>query len=297
MTVVNRNRRDFMRTSGLFAGGLLASSSLAGRIAHAATAPRVPDTILINAKVYTVDDRMPQAQAFAIKNGRFMAVGSTAAIKALASHDTQVVDAHGMTVLPGFIDCHNHAPGTQLMTEVIVGNPYDVELVTIDSIVDKLKARAQKTPPGFWVTGFYFDDTKVKDNRQLTVQDLDKVSSEHPVVVNHRGGHTSFYNSKAFALAGVTKATPDTASGTYDKDANGELNGRVTDTARKVFDTVGQHETFTPDQVFQRDRDGLRLHLAAIRPLRLDQRVPFRRQPVRAAACPCRRQAAAPGQL
>jgi predicted amidohydrolase YtcJ len=257
MAVVNRNRRDFMRTSGIYAAGLVVGTPLAARIAHAATAPRVPDTIIINAKIYTVDDRMPQAQAFAIKNGRFMAVGSTAAIKALASHETQVVDAHGMTVLPGFIDCHNHAPGTQLMTEVLVGNPYDVEFVTIESIVDKLKARAQTTPPGYWVSGLFFDDTKVKDNRQLTVHDLDKVSTDHPVVVNHRGGHTSFYNSKALQLAGVTKDTANTASGTYDKDANGELNGRVTDTARKVFDTVGQHETFTPDQVFQRDRDGI----------------------------------------
>ena len=56
-----------------------------------------------------------------------------------------------MTVIPGFIDCHNHAPGTQLLTEVIVGNPYDVEFVTIDSIVAKLRDRAQKTPPGTWV--------------------------------------------------------------------------------------------------------------------------------------------------
>ncbi len=219
--------------------------------------PREADLIVINAKVYTIDDRTPKAQAFAIKAGRFMAVGQTADIKSLARKQTQIVDAHGMTVIPGFIDCHNHAPGTQLLTEVIVGNPYDVEFVTIDSIVAKLKERAQKTPPGTWVTGFYFDDTKVKDNRQLTVQDLDKVSTEHPVVVNHRGGHTSFYNSKAFQLAGVTKDTPSTASGTYDRDAKGELNGRVTDTARKVFDTVGQRQTFTAEQQAQRDRDGL----------------------------------------
>ena len=256
MSAIVRNRRDFMRAGGIFAAGLLGSTSLAARAAHA-TAPRVPDMIVINAKIYTVDDRMPQAQAFAVKDGRFMAVGSTAEIKAMAKRETQVVDGHGMTVLPGFIDCHNHAPGTQLLNEVLVGNPYDVEFVTIDSIIDKLKARAQTTPPGFWISGLFFDDTKVKDGRELNVHDLDKVSADLPVVVNHRGGHTSFYNSKALQLAGVTKDTPNTASGTYDKDANGELNGRVTDTARKVFDTVGQHQTFTADELFQRDRDGL----------------------------------------
>ncbi|HEY3917230.1 MAG TPA: amidohydrolase [Stellaceae bacterium] len=253
---VARSRRDFVRASGLYAAGLLVGPSLAARAARAA-APRIPDMVVLNANIYTVDDRMPRAQAFAVKDNRFMAVGSSAAIKAMASRQTQVVDGHGTTVLPGFIDCHNHAPGTQLLNEVIVGNPYDVEFVTIDSIVEKLRARAQTTPPGFWVTGFFFDDTKVKDERALNLHDLDKVSTDHPVVVNHRGGHTSFYNSKAFALAGITTATPDTASGTYDKDSNGELNWRVTDTARKVFDTVGPRQTFTPDQQFQRDRDGL----------------------------------------
>ena len=245
------SRRDFM--------GAAAAAGLVGAAwpTFAKADPREAELIVINAKVYTIDSRLPTAQAFAVKNGRFMAVGKTADIKALARKPTRVVDAHGTTIIPGFIDCHNHAPGTQLLTEVIVGNPYDVEFVTIDSIVAKLKERAQKTPPGQWVSGFYFDDTKVKDNRQLTVQDLDKVSSDHPVVVNHRGGHTSFYNSKAFQLAGVTKDTPSTASGTYDEDGKGELNGRVTDTARKVFEKVGQRETFTPDQIVQRDRDGL----------------------------------------
>jgi predicted amidohydrolase YtcJ len=244
-------RRDFM--SAAAAAGLVGAAWPGLAKADA----READLIVVNAKVYTIDERKPKAQAFAIKGDRFMAVGQTADIKSLARKQTQIVDAHGMTVIPGFIDCHNHAPGTQLLTEVIVGNPYDVEFVTIDSIVAKLKERAQKTPPGMWVTGFYFDDTKVKDNRQLTVQDLDRVSADHPVVVNHRGGHTSFYNSKAFQLAGVTKDTPSTESGTYDKDAKGELNGRVTDTARKIFEKAGQRQTFTPDQQAQRDRDGL----------------------------------------
>jgi len=89
------------------------------------------------------------------------------------------------------------------------------------------------------------------------VHDLDQVSTEHPVAVNHRGGHTSFYNSKALELAGITKDTPDTAGGTYDRDANGELNGRVTDRARGVFSRVGKRASFTPEQMAQRDRDGL----------------------------------------
>ncbi len=104
----------------------------------------------------------------------------------------------GATIVPGFIDTHNHANGTVLLYEVLVGNPFEVEFVTVDSIVAKLRARAAQTPPGYWVEGYFFDDTKVKDGRQLTMHDLDQVSKDHPVAVHHRGGHTSFYNSKAF---------------------------------------------------------------------------------------------------
>jgi predicted amidohydrolase YtcJ len=66
------------------------------------------------------------------------------------------------------------------------------------------------------------------------VHDLDQVSTEHPVCVHHRGGHTSFYNSKALELAGVNKHTPNRTGGTYDHDENGKLTGRVTDRVRRV---------------------------------------------------------------
>ena len=153
-------------------------------------------------------------------------------MKALTGKGTQTFDAKQMTIVPGFIDCHNHAPGEVLLYEVLVGNPYVVEFVTIDSIVEKLRAKAAQTPPGTWVEGYFFDDTKVKDNRLLNVHDLDKVSKDHPVVVQHRGGHTSFYNSKAFEMADINRNTPNPPGGTFDRDANGDLNGRVTDRAR-----------------------------------------------------------------
>ncbi len=72
------------------------------------------------------------------------------------------------------------------------------------------------------------------------------MSSEHPVIVRHRGGHTYFYNSKAFAMAGITKDTPNPMGGTYDKDASGNLNGRVTDLASAPFNKVGTRRTYTP---------------------------------------------------
>ncbi len=204
-----------------------------------------------------MDAQAPRAEAFAVTNGRFIAVGSSGDIKGLAGKRTQTFDARGMTVVPGFIDCHNHAGGETLLNEVLVGNPFDVEFVTIRSIIDKLRAKAQQTPPGAWVEGFFFDDTKVKDKRALTIRDLDEVSTAHPVVVRHRGGHTYFYNSKAFELAGVTKNTPNPMGGTFDKDSNGELNGRVTDLGSAAFSKAGIRPKFTPEQVEQRTRAGL----------------------------------------
>jgi predicted amidohydrolase YtcJ len=213
-----------------------------------------PDLVVFNAKVYTVDLQMPRAEAFAVKAGRFLAVGSSDEIKSLAGRRTRSYDARQMTVVPGFIDAHNHAPGAILLYEVLVGNPYDVEFVTIASIIEKLRARARETAPGTWVEGYFFDDTKVKDNRALNIHDLDQVSREHPVAVRHRGGHTSYYNGKAFELAGITKDIKNSAAGTYDRDASGDLNGRVTDRARLVFNKVGDRLVFTAAQMQERNR-------------------------------------------
>jgi predicted amidohydrolase YtcJ len=213
-----------------------------------------PDLVVFNAKVYTVDAQMPRAEAFAVKAGRFIAVGASDEIKSLAGRHTRTWDARQMTIVPGFIDAHNHAPGAILLYEVLVGNPYDVEFVTIASIVEKLRARARETPPGTWVEGYFFDDTKVKDNRALNIHDLDQVSREHPVAVRHRGGHTSYYNSKAFELAGITRDIKDSAAGTYNRDPDGGLNGRVTDRARLVFNTVGDRPKFTAARTKERNR-------------------------------------------
>jgi len=254
------NRRRFLGAAGI---GLAAAGwPLPGGTAYALARPDdlgsdSPDLIVINAKVYTVDHRVPKAEAFAVRNGRFVAVGNTDEIKSLAGKGTERFDAQRMTIVPGFIDCHNHAPGNMLLYEVLVGNPYVVEFVTIAGIVQRLRARALHTPPEYWVDGYFFDDTKLKDNRALNIHDLDQTSTDRPICVHDRGGHTSFYNSKAFEMAGVTKNNANPPGGTFDRDSYGDLNGRVTDNARHVFDKVGKRPTYTAAESLQRDRDGL----------------------------------------
>jgi len=252
------HRRQFLALTG---GGI------AGTLAGAAFAdPQEPDLIVFNAKVHTVDATLPRASAFAVRAGRFVAVGDDD-IKSLTGKKTQIFDAKGMMIVPGFIDTHNHAGaggvgngyagGEGLLYDTHVGNPYEVEQVSIASIITKLRAKAATLPPGTWVLGNFLDDTKLSDKRPLNVHDLDKVSSDHPVIVVHRGGHTAFVNSKAFQLAGVTKSTPNPFGGTFDKDAGGELNGRVTDRAGSIFEKVGKWEQFTPAQKEKRLLEGV----------------------------------------
>ena len=224
------SRRGFLRvTAAAGAGALIPAWPAGAAPGDTATASRGTDAdlVVLNARVHTVDASLPRAEAFAVANGRFVAVGSSAEIRGLVGKGTQTIDAKQMAVVPGFIDTHNHAGGTTLLYEVLVGNPFEVEFVTIASIVEKLRARARQTPAGMWVEGFFFDDTKLKDKRPLTAADLDAVSTEHPVIVRHRGGHTSFYNSKALALAGVTRDTQNPPGGTFDRDQTGAISDRV----------------------------------------------------------------------
>ncbi|MBI2537340.1 MAG: amidohydrolase [Gemmatimonadetes bacterium] len=195
-----------------------------------------PDLVVVNARVYTVDDALPRAEAFAVKDGRFLAVGSNADIRNLVKPGTQLIDAAGMAVTPGFIDAHCHPSGVNELIGV------NVNLRTVDEVKAALRAKAAKTPPGYWVTGYMYDDTKL--DRPVTRNDLDEAVPNHPAMVGHRGGHTGVYNSKAFELAGVTAQTPDPAGGKFYRE-NGQLTGKVAERARGVFNRVGRREEVT----------------------------------------------------
>ena len=211
------------------------------------------DLIVVNVIVFTMDPARPRADAVAVKDGRFLAVGSTADIRALASPRTHVIDGAGQTMVPGFIDTHCHPSGVNELFGVVV-----TTLTTKATLVEALQRKAAQTPPGFWVEGQLFDDTKLTDATPLHRRDLDRVSADHPVVVNHRGGHTSWYNSKAFELAGVTRDTPDPPDGRFFRDASGDLTGWVAEQARGVMGRAGRREAFTPEQQRDRSRQGMR---------------------------------------
>jgi hypothetical protein len=236
------SRRQFLESSAVLATALgldpePALAMAAGQQAQqqAAWDPG-PDFIVVNARVYTVDDALPRAEAFAVKYGRFTAVGSTSDIRNIATRGTRIMDAAGMTVVPGFIDAHCHPSGVNELIGV------NVNLNTVAEVKAALARKAAATPPGYWVSGYMYDDTKL--DRPVTRKDLDEAVPDHPAMVGHRGGHTGVYNSKAFELAGVTAQTPDPTGGKFYRE-NGELTGKVAERARGVFNGVGKREEVT----------------------------------------------------
>ena len=124
-----------------------------------------------------------------------------------------------MTVLPGFIDTHCHPSGVNELYEV------NANVRTVKELQQALRKKAADTPPGFWVNSHMFDDTKL--DVPLHRKHLDEAAPKHPIAVNHRGGHTSWYNSKALELAGITRQTPDPEHGRFFRDESGELTGRA----------------------------------------------------------------------
>jgi len=188
-----------------------------------------PETILFNANIWTVDEAQPRAQAVAIIRGRFVAIGSNEEVLRLATGRTRKLDLGFKTVLPGFNDAHSHPveSGVQHLHRVACDKD------SIEAIKQLLHERAQKTEPGQWVLGFLYDDGK--SPRPLNRHDLDEAVSDHPVLVQHRGGHTAFVNSRALELASVTDQTPDPPGGRFEHDAEGHLTGFVGDAGMHVF--------------------------------------------------------------
>ncbi|MGH9941207.1 MAG: amidohydrolase [Pyrinomonadaceae bacterium] len=219
-----QTRRDFL--------GLMAAPALFPLIPLERTTPQ---TVLYNGNVITIDSRHPRAQAVAIADGRFLAVGTNEEVRHLATARTVQIDLAGRTVVPGFIDAHSHpaVSGRLHLRQV------DCDLRSIVAIQAAIRQRAAETPAGQWVLGFKYDDTKTSEGRPLTRADLDAAAPNHPVHVAHRGGHTAYVNSLAMKVAGVSENTPDPAGGRFDRDpTTGRLTGRVSETADEAFDKV-----------------------------------------------------------
>ena len=216
----------------------------------AASAPAA-DTIYVNANVLTVDVAKPHAEAFAVDNGRFIAVGTNAEIRRLATPATKIVDLKGMTVTPGFNDVHLHPVGVYDES-----SPYYVtwlgpeKVHNMDELIAALKAKAYRTPAGEMVTGSRYQDTKL--GRHPNRHDLDKASTRHPIMISHSSGHIVVVNSYVLEKSGVTKDTKDPPGGAFDRDPDGTPNGVIREAARRLLtlnDGSGERQIAFADEV------------------------------------------------
>jgi predicted amidohydrolase YtcJ len=223
-------RRSLLKS----AGGLASLSALASP-ALAAIMRQRPELILHNGGFLTMDPRQPQAGAIAIAGGRILAIGSEIDVLDIAGAGTKKVDLGGKTVVPGFIDghCHPAYSGRRHLRMI------DCDLRSIAAIQDAVRERAAKTPPGGWVAGFKYDDTKTAEKRFITRHDLDVAAPGHPVYIAHRGGHTGYVNSLALAKAGITEKSPDPDGGRFVRDPEtGKLTGRLLERAAEIYENT-----------------------------------------------------------
>ena len=188
------------------------------------------DVVVINANVLTSDPMQPKADAFAIRDGKFMAVGKNVTALKLRGKKTILKNMNGATIVPGFIDAHCHPfpmyEELSLWGRIDLGPP---RIKTMDALVAILKRKAGKTPKGLWIKGFNYHETVL--GRHPTRQDLDKVSMIHPVMINHSSGHLRVCNTYALKMAKVNRNTRNPPGGEFHRDDKGELTGLLKESA------------------------------------------------------------------
>jgi predicted amidohydrolase YtcJ len=186
------------------------------------------DTILVHGKVYTENATQPWAQAVAIRGEKIVAVGDDAEIEKLRGPVTNVIDAGGKLVLPGFVDCHIHfmEGSISLGQANLEGakNPADIQHI--------LREYAEKHPGDGWILGAGWNYAMFGDENLPHKKYLDELFLDRPVFLVGYDGHTSWANSKALALAGIDKNTPNPANGTIVRDPKtGEATGALKESA------------------------------------------------------------------
>ena len=155
------------------------------------------NSILINGNVITMDPNKPRAEAVAVLHGKIVAVGTSDEIRETAGRGTRVIDVEGKTVVPGFIDAHNHMLSTGRTRLMLVDcSPEAVK--SIAELKEAMRGRAQATPKGHWVRGRTYDDTKLEEQRHPNRWDLDEAAPDHPVHIGH--AHISYDYMNFFFL-------------------------------------------------------------------------------------------------
>jgi predicted amidohydrolase YtcJ len=195
------------------------------------------DRIYVNGDVVTMEPDSMKAEAFLVSQGRFGVVGTVDRVRSCAPSGIEMIDLGGKTVVPGFIETHNHLSSYALT--LVMADCTPGANTRIRDIQDKVHAMAKSTGPGQWVVGWGYDDTQIEEMRHLHRADLDKAAPENPVFIYHASGHLSYANTMALKLGNVTKNTPQPQGGTIHKDGDGEPTGLLMEPAAQHL--VAEH--------------------------------------------------------
>ena len=223
-------------------------AALAFAAAGSPQAPAPADLVFVNGRVLTIDARDTVAQAVAIAAGRIVAVGTSDQIRARVGPQTDVVDLHGRAATPGLIDTHVHFSEAAALFSVDLS---DAAITKMDDVLQRVAARVATARPGEWVSGNGWDEGKLAERRYITAADLDKVSPNNPVWLEHTTGHYGVANSYALKLAEVRKETKDPPAGTIDRDATGNPSGVMKEAA------AGMVTRLVPPYTRQQQKEGI----------------------------------------
>src|SRR5262245_35540731 len=211
-----------------------AAATLAAAVLHAAPAPAPADLVLDGAAVYTLDAARSWAEAVAVRAGRIVFVGTRAGARAFVGPKTRVLKLDGRMLLPGFQDAHAHPISGGL--ELALCNLNDIP--TADAVLAKVRECAKDMAARPWISGGGWL-LPVFPGGNPRKEDLDAIVPDKPVSLSAADGHSSWVNSKALALAGITKDTPDPKDGRIERDPkSGEPTGTLRESAS---DLVSRH--------------------------------------------------------
>jgi predicted amidohydrolase YtcJ len=175
----------------------------------------VADKIFINGTVLTVDSVNSVAQAVAVKDGKILAVGTTASIVKLKGDQTLVVDLKGKTLIPGFIDGHSHFMSLGRGKSANLAAPPVGQVKDIPGLVAELQKfkKEKNVKDGEWISGFGYDPDQLAEKRHPSKEDLDATFPNNPVTLTHVSGHLTVANSYALRISGIDSTTKDPDGG------------------------------------------------------------------------------------
>ena len=198
----------------------------------AAESPQPADIIFVNARVYTVNPQQLWAEAIAVRGDKILAVGDKTKIESYRGKTTKVIDAEGRLLLPGFTDCHIHfMDGSLGLTRVDLNGAG-----TVPGIQKRVKAYADSHPQEPWIQGMGWTYPTFKPSGLPDKKILDDVVVDRPIYLVAFDGHSSWANSKALAMAGIDRGTPDPPNGKIVRDEQGEATGALKEAAGDLID-------------------------------------------------------------